>query len=141
MSLHHGAIAQTLYRSFNPFQNGSLDINASNPEFITAYAPQTPVEGMYLDKMGATTGWTTGPVVHTCKDFRLPTFALLCQDEVTAFAGNGDSGGPVFQFINQTSAAFSGIVWYTTGTGGTYYFSYVDRIASDMGSWVNYGPQ
>jgi hypothetical protein len=58
--------------------NGDLNVYL----FITAYAPQTPVEGMYLDKMGATTGWTTGPVVHTCKDYRLPTFAILCQDEV-----------------------------------------------------------
>ena len=77
---------------------------------------------------------------HTCVDYQFANFTILCQNEVDAFADGGNSGSPVFQWVNQTSAAFSGIVWLRTGRG-TYVFSYVDQIANDMGSWVNYGPQ
>ena len=136
---HQGALAQTLYRGFGPWQSGSLDINSATPEFILYYTAPLPVVGMYLDKVGRTTGWTTGAVSRTCVDYFIGGADVLCQDQVEAYADSGDSGSPVFQWISQTTAAFSGIVWARTGTGA-FVFSNLDRIAADMGSGVTYGP-
>ena len=139
VSYHKGYLAQPLYRGFGLGQPGSIDINPTTPEFTAQYAPQSPVQGMYLDKVGRTSGWTTGTVSRTCVDYTFPSYTILCQDEVGAFADSGDSGSPVFQWVNQTNVAFSGILWYATANGG-FVFSYVDRIGQDMGYWVNYGP-
>jgi hypothetical protein len=139
VSRHQGYLAQTNYRGFGLGQPGSLDINPTTPEFVAQYAPQTPVVGMYLDKVGRTTGWTDGTVSQTCVDQDMVTFKILCQYKVNMDAGEGDSGSPTFQWIDQTHVAFSGIVWYATGDGGLL-FAYVDQIAQDMGTWVNYGP-
>jgi hypothetical protein len=145
---HQGAIAQTLYRGWgtdpsNPNRIGSIDINSGSPEF-TLYQTALPVQGGYMDKVGRTTGWTSGPVVRTCADYFFGG-DILCQDEVEAWADGGDSGGPVFQWTGQTTAAFAGIVWARNDpTGGlghfNFVFSNIDRIAADMGNSVTYGP-
>jgi hypothetical protein len=135
---HHGAAAQTLYRGFNNWNPGSLDINSGSPEF-TLNQTALPVVGQYMDKVGRTTGWTTGQVSRTCADYFVAGHYTLCQDQVEAYADGGDSGSPVFQWTGQTTAAFSGIVWAKTGTGA-FVYSNLNMIANDMGSGVNYGP-
>src|SRR5207249_1832230 len=50
VSYHKGYLAQPLYRGFGLGQPGSIDINPTTPEFTAQYAPQSPVQGMYLDK-------------------------------------------------------------------------------------------
>lgn len=134
-----GALAQTLYRGTGG-SSGSLDIGTVYPTF-TLYSTATPVSGSYLDKVGRTTGWTSGPVGQTCMDQTVifTTTRILCQDEVEVDALPGDSGSPVFQWTGQTTGAFAGIVWYRTGLG-SYLFSHIDRIEEDMGNGVTYGP-
>jgi hypothetical protein len=63
-------------------------------------------EGRSVDKIGRTTGWTRGVIEHTCTHVDADneengnptqTATLLCQQVVKgAYAGNGDSGSPVF---------------------------------------------
>lgn len=139
VSRSQGYIAQTLYREFGSGQAGSIDINPSFPTFDLAYAPQLPVVGTYIDKVGENTGWTSGTVSNTCIDTSFVGHTILCSEEVNASAAGGDSGSPAFEWIDQTHGAFCGIVYYATGQGG-YRFSYVDQIAKDMGAWVTYGP-
>jgi len=140
---HQGSVAQTAWRGFGNSQPGSLDI-------VTEYvlnATTTPVVGDYLDKVGRTTGWTSGQITqaqpgqiaHTCGDFFIGGYDILCQDQVEAFADSGDSGSPVFAELTQTSAAFAGIVW-AKDNNGAFIFSPIDRIAADMGGYVTYGP-
>jgi hypothetical protein len=136
VSAHQGYIAQTAWRGFGGFQSGSLDIN-------TEYSlPSTtlPVVGNYLDKVGRTTGWTSGQVISTCRDWFVGGYWVLCQDNVLAYADFGDSGSPVFSEQTQTTAGFSGIVWAKDTSNGSFIFSNLDRIAADMGGYVTYGP-
>jgi hypothetical protein len=133
-----GAVAQTLYRGFGPWQAGSIDINPSSPEFIY-WGTTTPAVGTYLDKVGRTTGWTVGSVSRTCADYSTSGRTFLCQDQVEAYADGGDSGSPVFKMLSSTGAAFGGIVWAKTGAGG-FIFSNLDRIQADLGGGVTYGP-
>jgi hypothetical protein len=134
-----GAVAYTYYRGFGLGQTGSLDIHPNQPS-RTLTQTTTPVVGTYLDKVGRTTGWTTGAVLATCIDRTVtPTVRILCQDQVSAEAQGGDSGSPVFRWTGQTTGAFAGIVWYRN-QDGTYLFSNLDRIQADMGNGVTYGP-
>ncbi|HXH41311.1 MAG TPA: hypothetical protein VNN08_21970 [Thermoanaerobaculia bacterium] len=135
---HQGALAQTVSRAYGNFQTGSIVINPYAPEFIL-YQTTLPVAGQYLDKVGRTTGWTSGQVSRTCADYFIGGNYLLCQDQVEAFADSGDSGSPVFQVTGSSTGAFSGIVWAKTGAGG-FIMSNLNEIAADMGNAVTYTP-
>ena len=131
----HGTIAQTTSRGFGDWNAGSTTLATSN--FTATGTALNPVVGDYRDKVGRTTGWTSGQVSHTCTDYYISGHYTLCQDQVEAYADGGDSGSPVFQYLNTSSVAFGGIVWAKTGAGGLI-FSNLDRIAADMGTAVNY---
>jgi hypothetical protein len=141
VSRHQGALVQTLYRSLGIQNSGSLDINPSSSEF-TITGGTYPVQGMYLDKVGMATGWTSGPVDRTCANVYIGSdgIAILCQDVVVAKVGGGDSGSPVFRWTGQTTAAFAGILWGWDSITGGFYFSNTDRIQADMGTGITYGP-
>lgn len=127
-----GAIARTDFYGLGPWNAGSLDINSSTPRWALN-SGVTPVVGQYLDKVGRTTGWTSGSVARTCADYpQLGDHVILCQDEVNAYADNGDSGSPVFQWGYTSNVSAAGIVWYKTGTG-TYVLSNTSQIGSDFG--------
>lgn len=59
-------------------------------------------EGIDVDKVGRTTGWSRGQLEHTCSHLTLDSATVkehrvLCADIVKgAYAGQGDSGAPVF---------------------------------------------
>lgn len=59
-------------------------------------------QGIQVDKVGRTTGWTRGTLNHTCVTRTLEEgmpgeYRVLCADEVRgAYAGAGDSGAPWF---------------------------------------------
>ena len=147
----HGAIAQTNYRAYgvglpgppqDMSKNGSIDINPGSPQW-TITNTALPVTGAWFEKLGRSTGWTTGQVSQTCMNIRPDNVRdVLCQDRVDAYAYYGDSGGPAFQWLSSSSAAFSGIVWYQYVDPNThlagFVFSNINMIAKDMGSAVNY---
>jgi hypothetical protein len=59
-------------------------------------------QGIDVDKVGRTTGWTRGDLDRTCVHITVNPgqsnqYKVLCADEVVgAYAGQGDSGSPVF---------------------------------------------
>src|SRR5205823_2733612 len=84
-----GFIAQT-----TAVNSGSLTI--SGQFRIVSKGPS--VVGDVVNKVGRTTGWSQGQVTATCVDVIVlgSLNADVCQDEVSASVGAGDSGSPVF---------------------------------------------
>ena len=144
----HGAIAQTLDKT-TQWDNGTIQnalagsriIKTTWPTFTINQTTTPPVMGVYWDKVGRTTGWTSGPVARTCTDAYVSqdgfaTWNRLCQEYVSFFSQGGDSGGSVFVPTGQTTAAFAGIVWFWSGR--FTYVSSIDRIRDDFGYGIHY---
>lgn len=120
-------------------QPGSLTIDASSPRFHIRDSVEnhTVFSGSYAHKVGAFSGWTTGPVVETCGSRRLiidgilSNFVLLCQ---WAFSGGirvGDSGAPVFVVKGfGVDVSLAGIVW--GGDANRTRFSFYSYIAFEL---------
>ncbi len=106
----------------------------------------SPMMGEVLDKVGRTTGWTSGAVTNTCADVDLVNddgsdsgMTILCQTIVAAASDHGDSGAPVFEFNPATGAAqFEGILWGgdTSGTHALFVLSPVSGIQRELGAFV-----
>ncbi len=125
-----GRIART---AFSGRLSGSLDINPSNPRFqLTGWT--NTLSGQTLQKVGATTGWTSGNVVSTCTSQNVlnTDITLLCQYQVDAGARGGDSGSPVFAGTGSTST-LRGILWGGNSTGSRYTYSPMYGIERDLG--------
>lgn len=104
-----------------------------------------PIEGDYLGKVGRTTGWTEGEVCDTCVDVNANDqngndtgITLLCQDQVAASSGAGDSGSPVFSWKTPTlqppaniPARLYGVLW--GGDGSSFFFSAMANIEFELG--------
>lgn len=111
---------------------GSVEIDGTQrPLSVVAEAPY-PFLGEILDKIGATSGWTRGPVIGTCVNYAIvyPVDALLCQDEVSAGVFFGDSGSPVFQPLGSSrNVKLYGIVWGANFGGlPSFILSAVDNL-------------
>lgn len=135
---HQGYIAHTYFAGSGVWNAGSIDIVPNQPERALTQTSM-PVVGNYMEKVGRTTGRTSGQISRTCADYFIGGVGMLCQDQVEAYADNGDSGSPVYTWTGQTTGAFVGIVWAKTGTGA-FIFSNIDRIQADMGNGVTYTP-
>jgi hypothetical protein len=114
---------------------GSLTIDAANPKFTLTNVLQDLFVGDTLHKVGRTTGWTTGVVVSTCRDITIGGYTRLCSGVVSAGAGHGDSGSPVFFQAGTgayllTGLLFGGLVGPDGVAGSEYDFS--------NWRWVNY---
>src|SRR5262245_44538011 len=111
-----GAVEQALGKIARPVTvgPGNLTVNPFLPFRIVGNA-NFPSNGQFLNKVGRTTGWTLGPVNKTCFDAKKSNGALLlCQYQVAARVGGGDSGSPVFAagtLMGDTSATLYGILW------------------------------
>src|SRR5262249_8412103 len=104
----------------------------------------SPMMGETVDKVGRTTGWTSGAISNTCTDIDVVNddgsdsgMTILCQTLVSAVDDHGDSGSPVFEFNPATGAAeFEGILWGGNSTHTTFVFSPVSGIQKELGSFV-----
>jgi hypothetical protein len=101
-------------------------------EYDIPYAP--PYVGMPLDKIGITTGWTTGTVSSPCVDLIAVRegieYGFYCQTVVNAGADKGDSGAPVFRRTKiHDEVIFYGILW--GGSPGSFVFSSLQNIWGD----------
>jgi hypothetical protein len=142
-------IARPINRVFLPSYVGSLDINGTFPRIGMN---DTWWTGDQLDKVGRTTGWTSGTVETTCRTVYLTSnqgsYGFICSGVVQAGGGSGDSGSPVFQFTS-TSAHLAGIMFgiYASRqenlygewplTGERFIFSRWEEVDWELG-W--YGP-
>jgi hypothetical protein len=99
--------------------------------------------GMNVQKMGRTTGWTSGAITGTCVDQQngglIGFYTTTCAYRASYVDQGGDSGGPVFTFPGTTGAvgdlvALAGVHFgEVAGTGPVSVFSKYSRIANDFG--------
>jgi hypothetical protein len=99
---------------------GSLTIDPVSPTFeIVEERPRTIV-GDPVNKVGRTTGWSSGSVTAACVNVGVagtaPQQVMLCQDRFNMTPGTqgGDSGSPMFQRVGDDGARLVGILWGTT---------------------------
>ena len=127
---------------------GSLDISSTSPYF-TISSEQFPNQFQTLQKIGRTTGWTSGGVASTCVDV-LNTHSgvsMLCQEVATRgrgthdIADEGDSGSPVFgptlvwspSGLRVTTGLY-GILWGTSSHNDLWIFSKIYNIEYELGA-------
>jgi hypothetical protein len=122
-----GSIARTTGAN-----NGSFTISGS----FSITAEGSPVVGQTAHKVGRTTGWTRGQITNTCVHTNLlgTNITQLCQSFVSAGAGPGDSGSPVFRRTGTGSnVTLLGILWGGSDNG-IYVFSPISGIESELGA-------
>jgi len=117
--------------------NGSLDIVGSFS--ITADDCATLggclAVGATVNKVGRTTGWTSGAITNTCVNTGVQGTSIvqLCQTFVSAGVGAGDSGSDVFQVTSSTSVKLAGILWGGNSNGTQFVFSPLANVERDLG--------
>lgn len=141
VSSHLGLIARTTFA--DPL-NGSITIDSDKPHFYVEAESPYPALGEELEKVGQKTGWTYGKVTGTCDDYpgdnpNLDIY-LKCQDKVDAGSDTGDSGSPVFLFVDDRDdyVTLYGVLWGEIN--GEFLFSNMERIESELGELTSYGP-
>jgi hypothetical protein len=139
---YNAATASTVGRVARPdgVNNGSLTVDPANPEFsmVATAAGTNFTIGTTLNKVGRTTGWSQGPVTRTCADVNVAGgVTRLCQTQVRANVGGGDSGSPVFSIAD---AAGNGTLYGILFAGGPdaagvvhFWFSPISSVFSELG--------
>jgi hypothetical protein len=93
--------------------------------------------GQTVNKVGRTTGWTSGQVTDTCVDVLVlgSLDAEICQDIVSAKVGAGDSGSPVFAITSGNDVELRGILWGGNLDGTVFVYSPIANIerADELG--------
>lgn len=84
---------------------------------ITGEVSSTPTNE-WLDKIGRTSGWTYGTVQNTCVDLKSDYIDyagreiwLLCNEVTDIYSHYGDSGSPIFKWLNEDEVEWAGILW------------------------------
>ncbi|MCA1788840.1 MAG: S1 family peptidase [Thioalkalivibrio sp.] len=117
-------------------RRSSLLVDPANPRFRIV-GTRGPLKGEWVDKVGATTGWTRGDVDRTCVDMPAdrPHSKLRCQTWARFSSTGGDSGGPVFVDHLDGTVTLLGMVWGKVTENGQEYatFSSIGRIQMDLG--------
>jgi hypothetical protein len=107
-----------------------------------AYGLSGVVVGSTLDKIGVTSGWTSGVLTHQCIDVNVKDtdITLLCQDQVAATSMPGDSGAPVFiHYADAGAAEFVGILWGGSddpANPSVLLYSPIAGIEAELGGFV-----
>lgn len=91
-----------------------------------------------MQKVGRTTGWTSGDVTNSCVTVNVSgsNIQLLCQTIVqnsgTQIVAGGDSGSPVF--TGSSSVTLRGILWGGNSAGDLFVFSPFKAIQDELGT-------
>ena len=114
---------------------GSLDIDPAHPFTITGEG--VAVQGATVNKVGRTTGWTSGSVSGTCVNTGVSgsTIVLICQTFVTgggAIVAGGDSGSPVFKIDGGDNVTLLGGLWGGNSSGTQFVYSPIGNIRSEL---------
>ncbi len=128
-----GLIAKT-----SAANNGSLEITGSFS--ITADDCGTTggclPTGTTVNKVGRTTGWTSGRITNTCVNTGVQGSRIVqfCQTFVSAGVGGGDSGSDVFQLTGATSVKLAGVLWGGNSSGSQFVFSPFGNVTRELGA-------
>jgi hypothetical protein len=93
-----------------------------------------------MNKVGRTTGWSSGNVTNTCATVNVggTNITLLCQTLVqrsgTVIVQGGDSGSPVFTISSADNVQLRGILWGGNNSGDLFVFSPLKNIIDELGS-------
>jgi hypothetical protein len=112
------------------FTSNSSIIDANNPNWSIQAVGGSLEAGDEVEKIGASTGWTTGHVGLTCVDMAVDsTHDELCQYTADFGSDGGDSGSPVFHRVgDNVHVILDGLLW------GGYNQGSCSAIFSDIGN-------
>jgi hypothetical protein len=94
--------------------------------------------GTTMQKVGRTTGWTSGNVTNSCVTVNVSgsSIQMLCQTIVqnsgTQIVAGGDSGSPVF--TGSSGVTLRGILWGGNSAGDLFVFSPFKSIQDELGA-------
>lgn len=143
VTAQRGLIARTKFSAPPGGGAGSLEVDPLHPYFIiTEVDAGYYYAGMNIQKVGQTTGWTSGTIQGTCVDHTwIPApgmfgYVLTCGYTTNYTDAGGDSGGPVFTFLGASGAVgdLVGLAGVHRGAfnTGLAIFSKFSRIANDF---------
>jgi hypothetical protein len=110
--------------------NGSLTITGTFSVTSTG-----DVTSGTVNKIGRTTGWTSGPITATCVNTGVSgtNIVQLCQTFVSAGVGGGDSGSDVFAVTGANTARLVGILWGGNSAGTQFVYSPISNVIQELG--------
>ncbi|HEY5219378.1 MAG TPA: hypothetical protein VIJ16_06205 [Gemmatimonadaceae bacterium] len=122
--------------------DSNLVIDSLNPALAITNKVLFPVVGDTVDKIGARTGWTYGPVTSSCvTEFvsnGVQAYYFICSDEAAMGVNHGDSGSGVFVYgaVGDT-ASLAGQMFAGYNSNGhlltVTIFSPLNNIQSEFG--------
>jgi len=126
-----GAIART-----SGANNGSLEITGSftiTSDDCTTTLGGCLAVGTTVNKVGRTTGWTSGAITNTCTNTGVQGTRIvqLCQTFVSAGVGGGDSGSDVF--VGTSGVTLAGVLWGGSSSGNQFVFSPFANVVRELG--------
>jgi hypothetical protein len=132
-----GGIARTTARSL---ADGPITIDAANP-FFNITSELSPFQGLEVNKVGRTTGWTKSRIGNTCVGANVAgtNITLFCQSRtivglVPGVSRPGDSGSPVFYWTGGSNVALTGILWGGNSSNTSFVFSPMSGIEAELGA-------
>jgi hypothetical protein len=116
----------------------SLSLTVDGHFSITGQANTSTTFTGTMQKVGRTTGWTSGDVTDSCVTVNVSgsNIQLLCQTIVrnpgVRIVQGGDSGSPVFTGISNVT--LQGILWGGNSAGDLFVFSPFKSIQDELGA-------
>lgn len=146
---NYGEIARTEFAAGPGEGAGSLVIDAGDPKFIIRDEADAAdyFEGLWLSKVGRTTGWTIGEILNTCADVNafddlLGTITYVCQELTNYHSEGGDSGSPVHASpFGWPDVRLYGIHWGRSRTSIERVFSRLTGVEADLGNLLAAGDE
>jgi hypothetical protein len=114
---------------------GSFTINADDCSNLGGCL----AKGTTVNKVGRTTGWTSGKISATCVNTGVSgsNIVQLCQTFVDAGVGGGDSGSDVF-VLSGGNATLAGVLWGGNSAGTQFVFSPLGNVKSELGNLITH---
>lgn len=133
---NQGEIAKT-----TGVNNGSLTVAGIFSITAQDNATKNYPVGTVVNKVGRTTGWTSGQVTRSCVNTSVSgsTVYLYCQTFVSdaggaTVVGGGDSGSGVFSVTSGDSVKLLGILWGGSSDNKQFVFSPLASIQQELGA-------
>ena len=117
-----------------PTNQGVTTVNHM-AEFRIVSDIAVPKVGQTINKVGRSTGWTSGQVQDTCAQGGSSTNRIVCLHTASYSSSGADSGAPVFKITNSPNIDDVVLVGIHRGRlGGYASYSRINGIYGDLGS-------
>lgn len=145
MTFSLGRIARAANENAAAGQDPLL-VDSLSPTFQIVSEQMRGVVGQKLNKVGRTTGWTSGLITETCVDINITASEItqLCQDLVDAHVAGGDSGSPVFGVNTDGTIFLAGILWGSSTNLETGHVQFImsplAQVKAEIGNVKTFDP-